>query len=110
MSFSYFTEFSFLVFSFRAYFSVSPFCLTFYACFYGLGRTAESFNLEGMVLCMVVPYADCMCGVTGWQELWLVWAGSALVGWPQLKWTWAAVALRFCGSPGRTAEAEGGES
>lgn len=39
------------------------FCLTFYVGFFELGRTAL-LNLRGMVLCMAVPFVDCVCPVT----------------------------------------------
>ena len=71
-------RFCLTLFFFGAYFSGSPFCLTFSVCFYGLDRTAASPRLEGIVLYMVVPYVDCMYLVTfaGCLELWQVWAGG----------------------------------
>lgn len=64
-----------------------------------MNGTATGPKLEEMILCMVVPYVNCVCLVTlsGCLELWLAWAGgpgtlcagAALVGWLVLKWAQA---------------------
>ena len=96
--------------------SVSPFWLSFCVCFYRLCGTATSPKLEVMILCMVIPYVDCVCLVTfaAWLELWLVWSGcpgtfhtaTTLSG--QVKSMYAEVF--WCSVPGRTVEAEVGAS
>ena len=77
---------------------LSPHFLDF-LCLNGLDRTATSLNIEGMVLCMVIPYVGCVVGEFCWLELWLIWVrgpgafhvASSLSGQLKMKWMQAGV-------------------
>ena len=79
-----------LVLSFGACSSVSPFCLTLCVYFLELGRTITSLKLEGLVLCTVILYVDCVLG----DFYWMAGAGAGVgweswafhVGTPERKW------------------------
>lgn len=73
----------------RAHSSVFPFCLIFCVCIYEFSGIAISPKLEGIFLCKVVPFVDCVPGDfdrlaralcdMGWVPG-ALHAGSALVG------------------------------
>lgn len=70
--------------SFGAYSSTSWLCLLYCVCLYELNGAATLPKLEGIVLCMVVPYVDCMCLVTlaGWCLAQLGSWGFPWLGFP----------------------------
>lgn len=86
----------FFLFFILKHIPVSPFCLGFCVCFYGLGGPTPS-KPEGMVLCMVILYVDSIflvAFVAGWS-----WR-CCWVGVLKLSIQWAPV---------RTAEMNAGQ-